>query len=89
MGCCYAGDGGAACDHDELVADVSDIFNAWYDDGTRACDANNGEVVLNPLCDCNDEQFCRVVPTTDNVTICWNLKWYCHDPQARVLTITV
>ena len=29
VGCCYAGDGGAACDHDELVADVSDIFNAW------------------------------------------------------------
>ena len=71
---------GQWCSHNSI-----NLILVRYDDGTRACDANNGEVVLNPLCDCEDEQFCRVVPTTDNVTICWNLKWYCHDPQANAI----
>ena len=28
-GCCYAGDDGADCDRDQLLADGDDIFNEW------------------------------------------------------------
>ena len=80
VGCCYGGDGGASCNLADLQQDATDIFTAWYDDGTRSCD-DVATVTPNPDCaNCVDK--CQMKTNIPNTDACWNLKWYCHDPVA-------
>ena len=79
IGCCYS-DNGASCDADQLRQDASEVFTGWYDGGERACD-DAATITANPDCaSCEDK--CQVKSEAPNDQICWNLKWYCHDPVA-------
>ena len=30
IGCCYAGNNGASCGHDDVVSDLTDVLTAWF-----------------------------------------------------------
>ena len=77
-GCCYAEDGGAGCNSEELNEDGDVIFDEWYRGTNDNCASKYTQLEGGSL-------ICEAKDSSSNAFICGKLKWYCHDPNAQNL----